>query len=175
MVSIYLHGLVLSEERKMKKSTTIPGQTLVMKFGGTSVDSVDALMNVTRIIKDARTRYPRVVVITSAMADVTDLLLESAILAAQGKIATLSCVETMLKEKHFSVVNALIKDRRLCKETKREISYLIKSFVDLCRAIAVLGEPSPRGLGCGGIAWRTDEHPFARWGSGNRGGQGQNY
>ena len=65
-------------------------QTLVMKFGGTSVGSVDALTKATQIIKDARDEYPRVVVITSAMSGVTDLLLKSATLAAQGKIDSLS-------------------------------------------------------------------------------------
>ena len=59
-------------------------QTLVMKFGGTSVGSVDALIKATQIIKDAQMEYQRVVVVTSAMSGVTDLLLKSASLAAQG-------------------------------------------------------------------------------------------
>ena len=59
----------------------MPKQTLVMKFGGTSVGSTDALTKATQIIKDARDEYPRVVVIASAMAGVTDLLLQSASLA----------------------------------------------------------------------------------------------
>ena len=59
-------------------------QTLVMKFGGTSVGSADALMKVIQIVKDARAEYTRVVVITSAMSGVTNLLLDSAALASQG-------------------------------------------------------------------------------------------
>ena len=61
----------------------MPDQTLVMKFGGTSVGSVDALARATQIIKDTRDQYSRVVVVTSAMSGVTDLLLSSAALALE--------------------------------------------------------------------------------------------
>ncbi|HSB02158.1 MAG TPA: aspartate kinase [Anaerolineales bacterium] len=124
----------------------MPKQTLVMKFGGTSVGSAEALTQATRIIKDARAQYPRVVVITSAMSGVTDLLLKCAALAAQGKVDSLPTAESTLREKHFSAADALIKDRKLCEETKQEISGLIQLLVDLCKAIAVLGEASPRAL-----------------------------
>ncbi|MEO8354980.1 MAG: aspartate kinase [Chloroflexota bacterium] len=121
-------------------------QTLVMKFGGTSVGSVEALIQATQILKDARDEYRRVVVIASAMAGVTDLLLKTATLAVQGKIDTLPNTESMLREKHLSAADALIKDKKLCEETKGEINCLIQLLVDLCRAIAVLGEASPRAL-----------------------------
>ena len=121
-------------------------QTLVMKFGGTSVGSKDALMKAAQIVKDARAEYPRVVVITSAMSGVTNLLLDSAALAAQGKVDSLPGTESALKERHFTIADALIKDETLREETKQGINALILSLVDLCRAIAVLGEASPRAL-----------------------------
>jgi aspartate kinase len=121
-------------------------QTLVMKFGGTSVGSADALVKATQIIKDARDEYPRVVVITSAMAGVTNLLLDSASLAARGTVDSLSDAESTLREKHFAAADALIKDEKLREATKQEINTLILSLVDLCKAITVLGEASPRTL-----------------------------
>ena len=121
-------------------------QTLVMKFGGTSVGSVEALAKATQIIKDARDDYSRVVVVTSAMSGVTDLLLRSASLAAEGNIESLPETESTLREKHFSVLDALITDAKRCEETKAEINNHIISLVDLCKAIAVLGEASPRAL-----------------------------
>ena len=121
-------------------------QTLVMKFGGTSVGSAEALMKATQIIQDAREQYPRVVVVTSAMSGITDLLLKSALLAAQGTVESLPEAESILREKHFSAVDALVRDHKLCEETKGEINCLIQLLVDLCRAIAVLGEASPRAL-----------------------------
>ena len=121
-------------------------RTLVMKFGGTSVGSAEALTKATQIIKDAREQYARIVVVTSAMSGVTDLLLKSSSLAAQGEIESLPEAESTLREKHFSAIEALIKDEKLCGDTKAEINVLILSFVDLCEAIAVLGEASPRAL-----------------------------
>ncbi|HUE99794.1 MAG TPA: aspartate kinase [Anaerolineales bacterium] len=121
-------------------------QTLVMKFGGTSVGSADALTKATQIIKDARKEYAGVVVIASAMSGVTDLLLKCATLASQGNIDSLSSAESSLREKHFAAVGALVKDESLRERTKQQINCLIESLVDLCRAIAVLGEASPRAM-----------------------------
>ncbi len=121
-------------------------QTLVMKFGGTSVGSTDALVNATQIIRDAKKDWARVVVVTSAMSGVTDLLLDSAMLATQGKVDSLPAAESTLREKHFVAADALIKDEQRCAEAKAEINSLIQSLVDLCKAIAVLGEASPRAM-----------------------------
>lgn len=121
-------------------------QTLVMKFGGTSVGSAEALTRATQIVEDARARYPRVVVVTSAMSGVTDLLLKSASLAAQGNIDSLPEAESTLRHKHFAAIDALIRNPNRCDETKTGIDALIQSLVDLCKAIAVLGEASPRAL-----------------------------
>jgi aspartate kinase len=121
-------------------------QTLVMKFGGTSVGSADALVCAAQIIRDAKQDWARVVVVSSAMSGVTDLLLKSASLAAQGWVDSLPQAESTLREKHFSAADALIKNERLRESTKSEINSLILSLVNLCNAIAVLGEASPRAL-----------------------------
>jgi aspartate kinase len=80
------------------------------------------------------------------MSGVTDLLLKSASLAAQGNIDSLPEAEVKLRDKHFSAAEALIKDESRCKAARGEINCLIELLVDLCRAIAVLGEASPRAL-----------------------------
>ena len=126
-------------------------RTLVMKFGGTSVGSAEALVNARQMIQDAKQDWSRVVVVTSAMSGVTDLLLGCAILAAQGRVRAdgrppLQDAEYQLREKHFSAVDALIRDEKRCEAAKAEIDALILSLVDLCKAISVLGEASPRAM-----------------------------
>ena len=121
-------------------------KTLVMKFGGTSVGSVDALISATQIIRDAKNDWDRVIVVTSAMSGVTNLLLNSAVSASQGTVDLHSETESTLRQKHFASADALIKDERLREETKAGIDALILSLVNLCKAIAVLGEASPRAL-----------------------------
>jgi aspartate kinase len=124
----------------------MPKQTLVMKFGGTSVGSAEALTGATQIVKDACAEYPRVVAITSAMAGVTNLLLDCAARASNGEVDSLPQAESTLREKHFSAADSLIHDEAAREQVKREIDSLIHLLLDLCKAIAVLGEASPRAL-----------------------------
>lgn len=120
--------------------------TLVMKFGGTSVGSADAVKGAIQIIRDAKKEWKRVVVVTSAMSGVTNLLLDAASLASAGALDSLPRTESTLREKHFSAADALIADETLREQTKSEIAALVQSLVDLCKAIAVLGEASPRAM-----------------------------
>ena len=121
-------------------------KTLVMKFGGTSVGSVDALKNAIQIIGDAKKDWDRVVVVTSAMSGVTNLLLDSAASASHGKVDSLAQAAATLREKHFTAVEALIQNSAKRNQVIAEIDHLIFALVDLCKAIAVLGEASPRAM-----------------------------
>ena len=121
-------------------------KTLVMKFGGTSVGSADALKNMTQIVRDAKKDWARVVIVTSAMSGVTNLLLDSAASASQGIADSLPQAESTLRGKHFDAVDALVTDESLRDETKQKINTLILTFVNLCNAMAVLGEASPRAM-----------------------------
>ena len=104
--------------------------------------------------------YPRLVVITSAMSGVTDLLLKSATLAAQGKIDSLPEVKSTLREKHFSAADALIKNEKLCAETKaNQFPYPVtRRFMQSDRRAR---RSQSTGAGCGGIPRREDERPLA--------------
>jgi aspartokinase/homoserine dehydrogenase 1 len=59
---------------------------LLMKFGGTSVGTLEAMRQVVQITAKARQDWPRLVVVTSAFSGVTDLLMQSAIHAAHGDL-----------------------------------------------------------------------------------------
>ena len=76
--------------------------TLVMKFGGTSVGSIDALQQVTGIVKKARDRGDEVVVVVSAMGGATDLLLNGARQAESGDVATARATHQEILAKHAS-------------------------------------------------------------------------
>jgi len=121
-------------------------KTLVMKFGGTSVGSSEALSHTRQIIQDAKKNWSGVVVVTSAMSGVTNLLLASAASAARGDITSLADAESTLRDKHFSAAEALIADKNLRERTKADLDQMIFTLVDLCKAIAVLGEATPRAL-----------------------------
>ncbi len=76
---------------------------LVMKFGGTSVGSADAIRNLGKIVKNLLDRQP--IVVVSAVSKITDLLIETAKLAAAGEDYSQNLKK--LKEKHQEIIKSL--------------------------------------------------------------------
>jgi len=119
---------------------------LVMKFGGTSVGSSAAIHQVIEIVKSAQIDWPRLLVVTSAMTGVTDLLLDGAGQAVAGKPEKIGIAAGALHDRHEAVISELIQDPTRQAQVSREIFGLVDVFSNLCQAIAVLGEASPRAL-----------------------------
>ena len=121
-------------------------KTLVMKFGGTSVGSADAMRQAADIVRQALVEWPRLVVVSSAMSGVTDVLLESARRAAHGDTQYLEQQAEMLRKRHHAVAETLLTDPATRADSRQEMDHLLADFVQLGRAIAVLGEATPRAL-----------------------------
>lgn len=120
--------------------------TLVIKFGGTSVGTAQAMAQAVNIIAHLHREWPNLVVVTSALAGVTDRLLQEAIRASEsGEIEALEAAEADLRTRHRSIAEALLPGG-LSPSLSRELENLLKSFGHLVRAIAVLGEATPRAL-----------------------------
>ncbi|HMN62986.1 MAG TPA: aspartate kinase, partial [Anaerolinea sp.] len=113
--------------------------TLVMKFGGTSVGTPEALAQTALIIARQHALTSRLVVVTSALSGVTDLLLNSATAAARGDTDAYNQAVQSLRNKHDTVLKTLITDRARQEEVRGAITLLILDFANLCQAIAVLG------------------------------------
>jgi len=124
------------------KKTAAP-KTLVMKFGGTSVGTPEAVRMAAALVHRARLDWPRLVVVTSAMSGVTDLLLGTAARAAVGDRTAIEHNAFSLHRKHAAVLDGL---EGAHDDARREIETLIDEFERLCQAIAVLGEATPRAL-----------------------------
>ncbi|MFB2117826.1 bifunctional aspartate kinase/homoserine dehydrogenase I [Parapedobacter sp. 2B3] len=82
----------------------------ILKFGGTSVGSVESIGAVLEIVKKSYEAGERPVVVLSAMAGVTNLLTRLATDAAEGKDFLDGLQE--LESRHFSVVKQLIAVKR---------------------------------------------------------------
>ncbi|MDI9546444.1 MAG: aspartate kinase [Chloroflexota bacterium] len=123
---------------------------IAMKFGGTSVGNVEAFAQVAKIVADAvereaNTERPGVVVVTSAMAGVTNLLIEAARRAADGDEFYLEA-ENTLRVKHHFVAGQFIEDGLERAELARLTDERLQAFSRLCNSIAVLGEVTKRGM-----------------------------
>jgi aspartokinase/homoserine dehydrogenase 1 len=121
-------------------------KTLVMKFGGTSVGSPSAIARAAQLITETNQEWPRLVVVTSAMSGVTNLLLESAASAVQGKPQSYVQAATRLQSMHHAVIQELVVEPKIQARTYQEIDKLLSEFNNLCYAIQVLGEATPRAL-----------------------------
>ena len=120
--------------------------TLIMKFGGTSVGTAEAMRRAAEIVVNNRKDWSNIVVVSSALSGITNLLLESASKAAMGNRQFYSHAIGELRVKHYMIVEALVIEPALRNEVMQEINDLITEFSNLCQAIAVIGESSPRAL-----------------------------
>ena len=130
----------------MNTNISSESPTLVMKFGGTSVGSAKALTNVVEITRQARAGWSNVVIVISAMSGVTNLLLGSATQAANGDIQSFPQAAAEMLDKHYTATEALIPNKARQVPLKQEIDHLIQSFSNLCQAIGVIGEATPRAM-----------------------------
>lgn len=128
---------------------------ITMKFGGTSVGSVEAIERVAEIVRRTQTNdlHPtaginerQTVVVVSAMSGVTNDLIAAAQAAAQGNAPAVNRTVEALRQKHLDTLAALVPDAGARFEVEGEIDGLLTHVHSLCRAIAVLGELTPRGL-----------------------------
>ncbi len=103
---------------------------IVMKFGGTSVGSAPAIRQVLAIVRARRERQP--VVVVSAHAGVTDLLVELGERATKGRADTKA-----VEQRHREVLAELGLPADL-------LDPLLKDLRDLVRGIKLVGEATPR-------------------------------
>lgn len=123
--------------------------TLVMKFGGTSVGSVEAIRRTADLIQRTLDERGPFVVVASAMGSrpikVTDLLLQGAHTAAAGDPESYRRVADTLREIHAGAAAGLLAPAA-ARRARTEIDDFVERFVELCRAVHVLGELTPRAL-----------------------------
>lgn len=125
---------------------TTSKKILVMKFGGTSVGSPEAMTLAVQAVRSAWQEWDGVVVITSALAGVTDMLLEGARSAAANNLEPSQRSKLEITRRHDLIADALIPEEAARDRVKSEIQMLVSEFSNLCHAISILGEASPRAL-----------------------------
>ena len=129
-----------------------PKPILVMKFGGTSVGSADAMLKVKDIVEESIADGWKPVVVLSAMAGVTDQLLQSTEMAKNHRFDLVLQTAASLTTRHYDTLHQLISNPERQFVVKQQIDQLISTFTEYCRAIDIIGEATPRVLDAiGGI------------------------
>ena len=118
----------------------IQKNTLVMKFGGTSVGTPAAMKQVVQIVAAERPQWKNLVVVASALSGVTDLLLKM----ASGDTDLLAGSAQTIRARHTAIANELIADLEKRQTALDAMEAIVEQILNLCWAISVLGESTPR-------------------------------
>ncbi|TXI14137.1 MAG: bifunctional aspartate kinase/homoserine dehydrogenase I [Pedobacter sp.] len=111
----------------------------VLKFGGTSVGSVQSIQSLIDIVKKERLDKP--IVVLSAMSGITNLLFYAAEEAASGKEITTQLEK--LQEKHFSVVKTLL-SVQLQNPVLTKLKLFFNELEDILQGVSSLQELTPK-------------------------------
>jgi aspartate kinase len=114
-----------------------------MKFGGTSVEDAQAMKRTASIVRGRRERGLEIVVVVSAMAKVTDLLLSAAAAAGRGDKAGALAIGARLRHRHIDTSAALLESERF-NRLQVTLHQEFDALDDLLRGIAAVGELTPR-------------------------------
>jgi aspartate kinase len=114
-----------------------------MKFGGTSVEDAQAMERTAAIVRGRREKGLEAVVVVSAMAKVTDLLLSAASAAGRGDKAGSLAIGARLRHRHIDTAAALLDAERIAR-VQQVLHQDFDALDDLLRGIAAVGELTPR-------------------------------
>ncbi|MEX2426011.1 MAG: aspartate kinase [Thermomicrobiaceae bacterium] len=118
----------------------------VMKFGGTSVGTADAIRQTAAILVRSQRDDPDnpPIGIVSAMGGVTNLLLQHASAAAEGDADAGMNLRQKLLDRHLATLHELVKDAEVRSGPLERIEQQIDRCVQLIDSVAVLRDLSPR-------------------------------
>ncbi|GGX05164.1 aspartate kinase [Aquimarina muelleri] len=100
----------------------------ILKFGGTSLGSIENLNKVKNILKSD---YDQKIVVCSAMSGVTDQLVSLSENIKLKKTKEIALQLYNLKEKHVGVIDNLIEDEDKRKKMRSVLSQIINEILDL--------------------------------------------
>jgi len=115
-----------------------------MKFGGTSVATGENIRRVANIVADSVKKDCRVVVVVSALAGVTNKLVEISEQAKKGDEKKIQAFTKELAEKHLVAVSKAIVNKQLQKETEKIVANTISELKKVLTGICYVGELTPK-------------------------------
>jgi len=114
-----------------------------MKFGGTSVGDASSLTKVLEIVQDSQSDHA-VLVVVSAMAGKTDLLIEAAVRSAEGDSQAVSSIFASIRETHESAARALLPSSVERKHFEDTMQGCLAEGERACQETTLAGELTPK-------------------------------
>ncbi|MBO7239650.1 MAG: bifunctional aspartate kinase/homoserine dehydrogenase I [Bacteroidaceae bacterium] len=114
----------------------------VMKFGGTSVGSVNSILSLKKIVEEAATNE-RVIVVVSALGGITDKLIKTANLAVGGDM----CFNEVFREivaRHHELIDTVIPDEGKRTALLEEVDMLLGELNNIYQGLALINNMTPK-------------------------------
>jgi bifunctional aspartokinase / homoserine dehydrogenase 1 len=121
----------------------IPKPVQVMKFGGTSVADATCIRKVVNIVCKA-SKQNRVVVVVSAMAGVTNKLVEAAARSEAGDGDSVRVILKAMRTQHFATANALVPTGPRQQLLALKLEQLFDDCERICEGTVLLRQLTPR-------------------------------
>lgn len=112
----------------------------VLKFGGTSVGTVDSLRNVKAIVES---NSDRVIVVVSALGGLTDKLIATAKAAAEGSDYTAD-YQAMI-DRHHNIIEGIVAEE-FRDEVTAKVDTLLEELGNIYKGVSLIRDLSPRTL-----------------------------
>ena len=113
-----------------------------MKFGGTSVGSVESILNVKEIVEAST---DAVVVVVSALGGLTDQLIRTAQMAQEGDAAYLGLYHEMVS-RHHRMIDAVIPDMEKQVELLQVVDALLDELKSIYQGVYLIRDLSEKTL-----------------------------
>ncbi len=113
-----------------------------MKFGGTSVGSVNSILNLKSIVEAAAAKE-RVIVVVSALGGITDKLIKTANLAVNGDTAFNNEFQEIV-ERHHGLIDAVIPDNTRRAALLEEVNMLLNELNNIYQGLALINNMTPK-------------------------------
>ncbi len=108
----------------------------VMKFGGTSVGSVNSILSLKKIVEEAA-RNERVIVVVSALGGITDKLIKTADLAVNGDMA-FNDEFRVIVTRHHELIDSVIPDGERRAALLDEVDMLLGELSNIYQGLALI-------------------------------------
>ena len=112
----------------------------VLKFGGTSVGSVESILNLKKIVEG---QDEPVVVVVSALGGITDKLINTSKLAVAGDSTYLTSYEEMV-ERHHQMIDAIITDTKKKEALLSTVDDLLGQLKSIYQGVYLIGDLSEK-------------------------------
>ena len=110
----------------------------VLKFGGTSVGTIDSILSVKKIVEAVE---EPVVVVVSALGGITDKLLQTSALAAQGDVSYEKEFSGIVS-RHLDVIEGVIPDAEVRRSVQIRAMNLLDELGNILRGVFLINDLS---------------------------------